>query len=106
MTSDTLKDTSMSEKLNYLENGVFDDLTGAEIEEANEEEWGDWVVVWSEETTSSDDGSGKETLKQYAQRKVKSEDEWFFEKIMWKHPEHMTDTICLFFEAKENNVFR
>jgi len=70
----------MTKKLNYLKNVVFDDLTGAKIEEASDEEWGDFVVVWSEDTWSSDDGSGKETLKQYARRKVKSESEWFFKK--------------------------
>jgi len=71
MTDDTLKDTSVTKKLDYLETVVFDDLIGAKIDEANEKERGDFVVVWSEETRSSDGGGDEETLEQYARRKVK-----------------------------------
>lgn len=105
MRDRTLADESTNEKLKYVDNQIFDSVVGAEIRESNEEEWGDIVVIFDEEVVFEHE-SEKLQIETIARRQLKKEDEFYFEKVMYKHPYWTHDTVCVSFESLEDNVFR
>lgn len=105
MANRTLADASMEKKLRYVDEQIFENVLGAEIRESNEEEWGDIVVIFDEEVVFKDE-SEKLQIETIARQQLKKEDEFYFEKVMYKHPYWTHDTVCISFESLEDNVFR
>lgn len=90
--------------LNHVEQNIFDDAHGITVRAANQDEWGEIVVICGDDTRFSDDETMP--LEQYAKQKLKSEDEYYFEKLMHKHPTWPQDTIALSYQSLEDNPFR
>lgn len=104
MSEETLHDASMRERLSYVEDEMFSDAKWLTVREAESDEWGDIAVVVGEDVWFQD--TDDKSLEEWAKLAAKHEDEFFFEKVMYKHPTWMKDTICLSFQSIEDNVFR
>lgn len=103
---ETLHDASMSEKLSYVDNEIFGDAIGTEVREANEDEWAEIVCIVDDTTKYTDKESAEHPLEAWAKLHLQEEPEFFFEKVMWKHPRYKADTICIRFRSIEDNPFR
>lgn len=101
---ESLADASDSERVSYIKKSIFTDVIGGVIRVASEDEWGEYVLVVDE--TVEWLGDGDSSLESWAKQSVADEDEFFFEKVMYKHPSWSEDTVCLSFTSLEENVFR
>lgn len=102
--AESLSDASEVERVSYLKQTVFDDVIGAEVRVATESEWGEYVLVVDEDVRWV--GESESSLEAWAKSALSEEDEFFFEKVMYKHPSWPEDTVCMSFTSLEDNVFR
>lgn len=102
---ESLADLSSSEKCDYLEDEVFSDVIGVEVREVNGGEWGDFICMFDDDVEFLGENHGL-SLEAWATKLFRQEEEFFFEKVMYKHPRFRTDSVCVSFESIEDNVFR